>query len=192
MTFLWYFVKTFESGHLKNDPSLNLHFYPFLTVLSAVVWDLQLLATTNLALSLWSYFNPKSCSPTKFSCRQRNGQQNTTWWTTIVICCMNIVAVFCYKSIYYYIGIIKAAIYQFNLPPVFFFLSITLSKRKLLSFQVCFRVKIIGFGVPLYTQNASKKEQKSLQDKKKDHPSFVLTLQCNQQGLGCNQLWALQ
>ena len=119
MTFLWYFVKTFESGHLKNDPSLNLHFYPFLTVLSAVVWDLQLLATTNLALSLWSYFNPKSCSPTKFSCRQRNGQQNTTWWTTIVICCMNIVAVFCYKSIYYYIGIIKAAIYQFNLPPVF-------------------------------------------------------------------------
>ena len=75
---------------------------------------------------------------------------------------MNIVAVFCYKSIYYYIGIIKAAIYQFNLPPVF-----SLSKRKLLSFQVCFRVKIIGFGVPLYTQNASKKEQKSLQDKKR-------------------------
>ena len=50
-----------------------------------------------------STLNP---APTKFSCRQRNGQQNTTW-TTIVICCMNIVAVFCYKSIYYYIGIIK-------------------------------------------------------------------------------------
>ena len=29
-------MKTFESGHLKNDPSLNLHFYLFLTVLSAV------------------------------------------------------------------------------------------------------------------------------------------------------------
>ena len=73
-----------------------------------------------------STLNP---APTKFSCRQRNGQQNTTW-TTIVICCMNIVAVFCYKSIYYYIGIIKAAIYQFN-PPACLSLCQSLSKTKL-------------------------------------------------------------